>query len=77
MGNCGVGFAPVQAGEEQRLVQLMEGVEDIPGAALAEGVRWGWKSFGDYAGILDGMKHSLDFMTLVPPSMRGTPQRRQ
>ena len=66
MGNCGVGFAPVQAGEEQRLVQLMEGVEEIPGAVLAEGVRWGWKSFADYGGVLDGMRHSLDFMTLVP-----------
>ncbi len=66
MGNCGVGFAPVQKGEESRLVQLMEGVEEIPGAVLAEGVRWGWKSFTDYANVLDAMGHSLDFMTLVP-----------
>ncbi len=66
MGNCGVGFAPVQKGEESRLVQLMEGVEEIPGAVLAEGVRWGWKSFIDYANVLDTMRHSLDFMTLVP-----------
>lgn len=66
MGNCGVGFAPVQKGEEERLVQLMEGVEEIPGAVLAEGVRWGWTSFADYAKALDAMRHSIDFMTLVP-----------
>ncbi len=66
MGNCGVGFAPVQKGEEERLVQLMEGVEEIPGAVLAEGVRWGWVSFADYANVLGAMRHSLDFMTLVP-----------
>ncbi len=66
MGNCGVGFAPVQKGEEERLVQLMEGVEEIPGAVLAEGVRWGWESFADYANVLGAMRHSLDFMTLVP-----------
>lgn len=66
MGNCGVGFAPVQPGDEDRLVRLMEGVEEIPGAALAEGVRWGWRSFTDYARQLDAMPHTLDFMTLVP-----------
>src|SRR5688572_9692151 len=66
MGNCGVGFAPVQKGEEERLVQLMEGVEEIPGAVLAEGVRWGWRSFAEYASALGSMRHSLDFMTLVP-----------
>ena len=66
MGNCGVGFAPVKRGEEQRLINLMEGVEEIPGAALAEGVRWGWDSFTEYARVLDAMPHSIDFMTLVP-----------
>ena len=66
MGNCGVGFAPVKKGEEQRLINLMEGVEEIPGAALAEGIRWGWESFGDYARALDAMPHSIDFMTLAP-----------
>jgi N-acyl-D-aspartate/D-glutamate deacylase len=65
-GNCGVGFAPVRRGEETRLVELMEGVEEIPGAALAEGVRWGWESFPDYARALDAMPHSIDFATLVP-----------
>ena len=45
MGNCGVGFAPVHDRDHERLIGLMEGVEDIPGAALAEGLRWGWRSF--------------------------------
>ena len=45
MGNCGVGFAPVRKGHEADLIKLMEGVEDIPGAALAEGVRFNWQSF--------------------------------
>lgn len=66
MGNCGVGFAPVHKGEEVRLLQLMEGVEEIPGAVLAEGVKWGWTSFTEYARALDNMPHSLDFLTLVP-----------
>lgn len=66
MGNCGVGFAPMRAGHEQRLIQLMEGVEDIPGVALAEGIRWGWESFTQYMDALDSMPHSLDFLTLVP-----------
>ena len=44
MGNCGVGFAPVRPGDEQFLIELMEGVEDIPGAALAEGIQWNWET---------------------------------
>src|SRR5215468_2621544 len=48
MGNCGVGFAPVRPGDQQFLIELMEGVEDIPGTALAEGIDWAWESFGDY-----------------------------
>lgn len=66
MGNCGVGFAPVRRGEEKRLISLMEGVEDIPGSALAEGIRWNWESFPQYMAALDAMPHSLDFLTLVP-----------
>src|SRR6187455_1265803 len=46
MGNCGVGFAPVKVEDRQRLIELMEGVEDIPGAALDEGLNWSWESFG-------------------------------
>ena len=52
MGNCGVGFAPVRPGSEGWLIQLMEGVEDIPGAALSEGMRWEWESFGEYLDVL-------------------------
>ena len=47
MGNCGVGFAPVKAGQQEFLIQLMEGVEDIPGSALAEGIQWNWESIAD------------------------------
>ena len=66
MGNCGVGFAPVRRGEEERLVNLMEGVEDIPGTALSEGVRWGWTSFPEYMAALERMPHSIDFAAQVP-----------
>lgn len=66
MGNCGVGFAPVRDHDHQRLIELMQGVEEIPGTALAEGIRWGWNSFREYTAVLDAMPHTLDFMTLVP-----------
>ena len=66
MGNCGVGFAPVHRGCEQDLVDLMEGVEDIPGAVLSEGVRWNWESFGDYMDAIGAMPHAIDFMVQVP-----------
>ncbi len=61
MGNCGVGFAPVRPGGEQTLIELMEGVEDIPGTALHEGMEWGsWESFPDYLDYLAGRSYSLD-----------------
>ncbi|HEY2302893.1 MAG TPA: amidohydrolase family protein [Acidimicrobiales bacterium] len=60
MGNCGVGFAPVQAGREQWLINLMEGVEDIPGTALNEGIRWDWESFPQYLDALDQRRLSVD-----------------
>jgi N-acyl-D-aspartate/D-glutamate deacylase len=66
MGNCGVGFAPVRDGDQDRLIALMEGVEEIPGAALHEGIHWNWRSFASYMEALDAMPHALDFMTLVP-----------
>lgn len=66
MGNCGVGFAPVRPGHEDDLVKLMEGVEDIPGAALHEGIRWGWESFPQYMDALAATPHSLDFLVQVP-----------
>ncbi len=61
MGNCGVGFAPVRPGGEQELIELMEGVEDIPGTALHEGMPWGaWESFPDYLEFLSGREFALD-----------------
>ncbi len=66
MGNCGVGFAPVRPGTEEWLIQLMEGVEDIPGAALSEGIAWGWESFGDYLDALDDRRWAIDVGTQVP-----------
>ena len=61
MGNCGVGFAPVRPGGEKSLIELMEGVEDIPGTALYEGIEWGrWESFPDYLDYIAGREYSLD-----------------
>lgn len=69
-GNCGVGFAPLAPGDRKQaidgLLALMEGVEDIPGAALAEGVSFDWQSFPEYMTALERMPHSLDFLVQVP-----------
>ena len=65
MGNCGVGFAPVRPGSQADLIQLMEGVEDIPGIALTEGMTWGWESFGEYMDVLDDRSYSLDIATQI------------
>jgi N-acyl-D-aspartate/D-glutamate deacylase len=66
MGNCGVGFAPVRPGSESWLVQLMEGVEDIPGTALTEGITWGWESFPEYLDAVERLPHTVDVGTQVP-----------
>ncbi len=66
MGNCGVGFAPVRAGDHQFLIELMEGVEDIPGAALAEGIDWQWERFPEYLDALEAKKRVLDVAAHVP-----------
>ncbi len=66
MGNCGVGFAPLRKGRQADLIDLMEGVEDIPGVALAEGVRFDWESFPQYMDSLARMPHSLDYLVQVP-----------
>jgi N-acyl-D-aspartate/D-glutamate deacylase len=66
MGNCGVGFAPVRRGDEDRLIELMEGVEDIPGAALHEGMTWGWESFPDYLDTLESRRWAADVATQIP-----------
>jgi len=65
MGNCGVGFAPVRPGAEDWLIGLMEGVEDIPGAALAEGITWGWESFPEYLDVLDQRRLAIDVAAQV------------
>ncbi|MEM7096694.1 MAG: amidohydrolase family protein [Pseudomonadota bacterium] len=66
MGNCGVGFAPVRPGDEEYLIELMEGVEDIPGAALAEGIDWKWESFPEYLDALEDTERTIDVATQVP-----------
>lgn len=69
MGNCGVGFAPCLKGHEQALIDMMEGVEDIPGTALAEGVPWGsWESFEEYLDFLDSRAYTIDLVTQLPHS---------
>ncbi len=67
MGNCGVGFAPVPPGQERELIELMEGVEDIPGSALYEGIEWGrWETFPEYLDYIASRTYSLDIGTQVP-----------
>lgn len=66
MGNCGVGFAPVRAGREQELIALMEGVEDIPGAALSEGIQWSWTSFPEYLDSLARRRYAMDIGAQIP-----------
>ena len=65
-GNCGVGFAPAKPDRHEWLIGLMEGVEDIPGAALSEGIQWDWESFPEYLDALERAPRALDFGTQVP-----------
>ncbi|MEI7445586.1 MAG: amidohydrolase family protein [Burkholderiales bacterium] len=65
-GNCGVGFAPLRPGAIDFLINLMEGVEDIPGTVLAEGIPFGWESFPEYLDALDRMPHAIDVGAQVP-----------
>ena len=66
MGNCGVGFAPVHESDHDRLIQLMEGVEDIPFPVLAEGLPWQWESFADYLDFLTPRRFDIDLAAQVP-----------
>jgi N-acyl-D-aspartate/D-glutamate deacylase len=66
MGNCGVGFAPVRVPDRDRLIELMEGVEDIPGVALHEGLDWDWESFADYLRALERRPHDMDLCAQLP-----------
>lgn len=65
-GNCGVGFAPARPSDRDTLIRLMEGVEDIPGAALHEGLSWRWESFGEYLDAVDALPHDIDVAVQVP-----------
>lgn len=66
MGNCGVGFAPASPDRHEWLIRLMEGVEDIPGTALAEGMTWDWESFPEYLDALEKLPRTVDVGTHVP-----------
>ena len=66
MGNCGVGFAPVRPTDHDLLIELMEGVEDIPGVALSEGLSWEWESFPDYLDYLSKRQFDMDICAQLP-----------
>ncbi|MEO1047723.1 MAG: D-aminoacylase [Pseudomonadota bacterium] len=66
MGNCGVGFAPAKPDRHEWLISLMEGVEDIPGTALAEGITWDWETFPEYLDALEKLPRTVDVGTHVP-----------
>ncbi len=66
MGNCGVGFAPCRAADREKLIELMEGVEDIPGPILHEGLDWRWETFPEYLDALDAKPRDIDICTLLP-----------
>jgi N-acyl-D-aspartate/D-glutamate deacylase len=66
MGNCGVGFAPCKPADREKLVELMEGVEDIPGPVMHEGLKWTWESFGEYFQALDAKERDMDLCALLP-----------
>ena len=67
MGNCGVGFAPVQPDKHDWLIGLMEGVEDIPGAALSDGIQWGWETFPEYLDAVDDVPEDARRRRADPP----------
>jgi len=65
MGNCGVGFAPTHADRHEWLIELMEGVEDIPGSAMTEGITWDWSTFPEYLDAIGARPHVLDIGTQI------------
>src|SRR5271154_3868168 len=66
MGNCGVGFAPAHVDKHDWLIRLLEGVEDIPGSALAEGLAWDWRSFPDYLDAVGRRSYTMDIAAHMP-----------
>jgi N-acyl-D-aspartate/D-glutamate deacylase len=65
-GNCGVGFAPVHAKDHEVLIELMEGIEDIPGTALHDGLEWNWETFGEYLNVLGARSWDIDVCAQLP-----------
>ena len=65
MGNCGVGFAPAHPDRHDWLIELMEGVEDIPGSAMTDGIDWQWESFPEYLEAVDSRSYAIDVGALV------------
>jgi N-acyl-D-amino-acid deacylase len=68
MGNCGVGFAPGRADDRERLIELMEGVEDIPGVVMAEGLSWDWESYPQYLDAVERRAHDINLASYLPHS---------
>ena len=68
MGNCGVGFAPCRADDRNLLVRVMEGVEDIPGVVMTEGLRWDWETFPEYLDRLEAGRRDIDVAAYLPHS---------
>jgi N-acyl-D-aspartate/D-glutamate deacylase len=68
MGNCGVGFAPMRAHQRETVIAMMEGVEDIPGVVMSEGVPFNWETFPDYLDALDKRRADMDFCAQLPHS---------
>ena len=66
MGNCGVGFAPCNQNDREKLVELMEGVEDIPSPVMHEGLNWNWETFPEYLNALERNERDIDVCTLIP-----------
>jgi N-acyl-D-aspartate/D-glutamate deacylase len=66
MGNCGVGFAPCRPADREKLVELMEGVEDIPGPVMHEGLNWQWETFAEYFAALNRRERDIDLCALLP-----------
>ena len=68
MGNCGVGFAPCRAQDRERLIELMEGVEDIPGVVMTEGLTWEWESYPQYLDAIEARPHDINLASYLPHS---------
>ena len=67
-GNCGVGFAPCRPEDRDALIEVMEGVEDIPGVVMADGLPWDWETFPDYLNALETRAHDIDVGVFLPHS---------